>query len=353
MDAGDQLLANVAREVEIDVGRLCDLLVQEAPQEQPVAHRVDVREPGQVADDRADAGAAPAPRRQQRPRGVRPPHLGRHLAGQLQDVEVEQEEPRQSQGADHPELLLQPPPRPPPLAPIRVPVFQPGPADLGQRPVGVGVLRARVPVAEVAGQVEAEPLGDPGALRDGVGMLREAGGHRRRRGQMGRGVPTPLGLGLLERPLQAHRDQRVLKRRPRGVVHVDVAARHARNPEPPGEILQPAIARPVVAPERPLKLDPEALGAEGARQPAPQRLRRLRLGSGRATTRALERPRERSLASTPREADEPLRPLLQRGQRQDGGRGSRSGLGRVSRCASVISRHRFRHPSRLSTRSVR
>ena len=81
VDAGDQLLADVAREVEVDVGRLGDLLVQEAPQEEPVAHRVDVREPGQVADDRADARAAapaggqerraasPAPAPRPRPRG--------------------------------------------------------------------------------------------------------------------------------------------------------------------------------------------------------------------------------------------------------------------------------------------
>ena len=258
---------------------------------------------------------------------------------------MEQEEPRQPQGADHLELLLQPPPRPPPLAPARVPVIEPGPTDLGQRPVGVGVLRARVPVAEVAGQVEAEPLGDPGALRDGVGMLREAGGHRRRRGQMGRGVPTPLGLGLLERPPQAHGDQRVLKRRSRGVVHVDVAARHAPNPEPPGETLQPAIARPVVAPERPLQLDPEALGAEGARPagaPAP-RPPAPRAADGRPPARS-NGPASAPSRAHPERQTSPSARCSSEVSGSTGGRGSRSGLGRVSRCASVISRHRFRHP---------
>ena len=198
---------------------------------------------------------------------------------------MEQEEPRQPQRADHLELLLQPPPRLPALGLARVAVIEPGPADLGQRPVGAGVLRARVAVAEVAGEVEAEPLGDPRALRDRVGVVREAGGHRRRRGEMGRRVPAPLGLRLLQRPPQAHGDQRVLERRPRGVVHVDVAGRHAPDAEPLGEILQPAIARPVVAPERPLQLDPEAVAAEGADQPPPERLGRRGVGGARACRR--------------------------------------------------------------------
>ena len=38
---------------------------------------------------------------------------------------------------------------------------------------------------------------------------------------------------------------------------------------------------------------------------------------------------------------------------REGGRGSRSGFGRVSACASVISLQRFRQPSAFSTRSVR
>src|SRR5919197_4013387 len=84
VDARDQLLADIAREVEVDVRRLGDLLVQEASQEQPVAHWVDVREPGQVADDGADARAASATWRQERSRRVGPPYLGGDLAGQLE-----------------------------------------------------------------------------------------------------------------------------------------------------------------------------------------------------------------------------------------------------------------------------
>ena len=76
-------------------------------------HRVDVREPGQVADDRADARAPPPAWRQQHPRRVRSPHLDRDLAGQLEDVEVQEEEARE------PELPRSAPARPPAAAPPR------------------------------------------------------------------------------------------------------------------------------------------------------------------------------------------------------------------------------------------
>ena len=59
--ARDQHLAHVAREVEVDVGQRRDLLVEEAPEQQVVGDRVDVREAGEVADDRRDRGARPRP----------------------------------------------------------------------------------------------------------------------------------------------------------------------------------------------------------------------------------------------------------------------------------------------------
>ena len=62
VDARDQDLADVAREVEVDVRQRGELLVEEAAEEQVVGHRVDVRQAGEVADDRGDRGAAPAPR---------------------------------------------------------------------------------------------------------------------------------------------------------------------------------------------------------------------------------------------------------------------------------------------------
>ena len=99
---GDQPLADVAREVEVDVGHLGDVVVEKAPQEQPGADRVDVREPGQIADDRADARAPAATRRQQVARRVGPADLGRDLAGELEQVEVQEEEARQARACGSP-----------------------------------------------------------------------------------------------------------------------------------------------------------------------------------------------------------------------------------------------------------
>ncbi len=142
-DPRDQHLADVARKVEVDVGSLGDLLVQEAPEEQPAAHGVDVREPGEVADHRADARPAPAPRRQQHSRRVGPPHLDGHLARQLEDVVVQEKEARELELADHGELLFQAPLGLGAIAIAGVAMLKPGATDLRERPIGIGVLASR------------------------------------------------------------------------------------------------------------------------------------------------------------------------------------------------------------------
>ena len=92
--ARDQPLADVTREVEVDVGQRGQLLVEEAADQQLVGDRVDMRQPGQEADDRGHARAPAAPRRQQRPGRVRAAHLDRDLARQLEHVVVQQKEAR-------------------------------------------------------------------------------------------------------------------------------------------------------------------------------------------------------------------------------------------------------------------
>ena len=61
-----QHLAQLAREVEVDVRQPAQVLVQEAPQRQPARDRVDVRQPDQVADQRGDRRSPPAPGRMDR-----------------------------------------------------------------------------------------------------------------------------------------------------------------------------------------------------------------------------------------------------------------------------------------------
>ena len=104
----DQLLADVAREVEVDVGHRGQLAVEEAPEREPRRDGIDVREAGEVADDRADRRAAPAARRQRHARRVRAAHRDRDLARDLEDLAVQQEEAREAVVADQRELLVEP-----------------------------------------------------------------------------------------------------------------------------------------------------------------------------------------------------------------------------------------------------
>ena len=105
-DRDDQLLADVAREVEVDVGHRGELAVDEAAERQPGTHRIDVREAGQVADDRADRAAAPAARRQDVARDRAAAHLDGALARELEHLPVEQEEPGEAELVDQLQLVV-------------------------------------------------------------------------------------------------------------------------------------------------------------------------------------------------------------------------------------------------------
>ena len=106
-DGDDQLLADVAREVEVDVGHRDDLVVQEAAEREVRLDRVDVGEAGQVADDRADARSSPPPRRQRVPGRAGSAHLERAVARQLEHLPVEQEEAGEAEPGDQRELGLE------------------------------------------------------------------------------------------------------------------------------------------------------------------------------------------------------------------------------------------------------
>ncbi len=107
-DAEDQLLADVAREVEVDVRHRRELAVEEAAEREVLRDRVDVREAGQVADDRADRRAPPPPRRQPAPRRAGPADPVRDLTRQLEHLPVEEEEAGEPELVDQAQLLLQP-----------------------------------------------------------------------------------------------------------------------------------------------------------------------------------------------------------------------------------------------------
>ncbi len=110
-DGDDQLLADVARKVEVDVRHGSHLPVQETAEREVAGHRVDVREPGQVADDRADRAAPPPPRRQELPRRVAPPYFECAFPRQLEHLPVQEEEAGETELLDQRELALEPCPR--------------------------------------------------------------------------------------------------------------------------------------------------------------------------------------------------------------------------------------------------
>ena len=107
-DTEDQLLADVAREVEVDVGHRHQLAVEKAPQREVLRDRVDVREAGQVADDRSHRRAPPPPRRQPAPRRAGPADPVRELPRQLEHLPVEEEEAGEAELVDQLELGLEP-----------------------------------------------------------------------------------------------------------------------------------------------------------------------------------------------------------------------------------------------------
>ena len=238
-DRDDQLLADVAREVEVDVGDARELVVDEAAKREAGGDGIDVREPGQVADDRADGAAAPASRRQEVPHRAGPAHLERDLPRQLEDLPVQEEEPGQPEPPDQLQLFVEAGLRTL-LVAVRAAVALgkrcvAHPAELLERGL-VAVREVGIAVPELLGQVEAEAVGErPGALQ-GVEVAGEALCHRVGAEQDALTIAAPLALAALERCTVADRDEDVLQRGPSGMVCVDVAGRDRLDSERLGEV---------------------------------------------------------------------------------------------------------------------
>src|SRR5207248_11793884 len=98
--------------VEVDVGHRDQVAVEEAAEREVGLDRVDVREAGQVADDRADGAAAPAAGRERVPRRAGAADLERDLARELEHLPVEEEEAGEAELVDQGELLVQAAPDP-------------------------------------------------------------------------------------------------------------------------------------------------------------------------------------------------------------------------------------------------
>ncbi len=265
----DQLLADVAREVEVDVGHRVELAVQEPTEREPRRDWVDVRETGQVADERADRAAPSAARRQRVARRVAAAHLPRHVGGELEHLPVEQEEPREPELVDQGELLVEPRTSfslvavGASVARLEGTVAHLG--QLGDRGL-VAVGEVRVAVAELLREVELEARGELGGALDGLEILWEPLHDRLGRQQDALVVPTPLLLRRFERPTVADRDHRVLEERAAAVVRVDVARDDGLDADRLCQLPQQVVAPCVATLVGPLELDEEAVASEDRRQ---------------------------------------------------------------------------------------
>ena len=85
-------------------------------------------------------------------------------------------------------------------------------------------------------------------------------------------VASPLGLRGIERGVQAHGHQRVLKRGPDTRVRMDVPGGHARHAEPSRDSLEAPVAGAIVAQEGPLQLHPEVIWSERIEQASEREL---------------------------------------------------------------------------------
>ena len=256
------------------------LVVDEPAERETGLDRIDVREPRQVADDRADARAAPASRRQRVARAARAAHLERALARELEHLPVQQEEAGEPEPRDQRELFVEP------LANaflvavrVRIPIGERDIADLVQLHVGriVAVGEVGVAVAELLRQIERAPVGDLARAQRRV--ARQPLEHLLRREEHALVVAAPLALAAVERRAVLDRDERVLQVRTADVVCVHVTGRDRRHAERTRELVELCIAAYVAALVRALQLDVEArsnarasrAAAFGSTEPSPCR----------------------------------------------------------------------------------
>src|SRR3990172_3416424 len=248
VDAQDQLLADIAREVQVDIGHRGHLLVQEAPQEEVVLDRVDVRQPDQVADDRADRGAATAAGR----RGAgAAAHLLRHLVSEPQYLAVDEEEAGQAVALHQRQLLLQPVAHlrgDATVAALRLVVAEPaqvGVRRLALRPFDSAQDRHGAvgeAVVQVAREVELASLGDSQRVGEGLRVLCEQLRHLLGRLQVVLGVLSAQAVGGVQGRAVPDGDKHILEPVPLPRVVVDVAGGDDADAQVRGQLGQGAVA---------------------------------------------------------------------------------------------------------------
>ena len=272
-DADDELLPDVAREVEVDVRNRRELAVEEAAEREVVRDRVDVREAGQVADERADRGAAPAPRRQDVAHRAGAAHLERDLARELEHLPVEEEEAGEAELVDQRELLLEP-------AGARAACDRSGceyrsanAASQTRRSWTIAGSspseKSGIAVAELLRQVELEAFGQLGwcartASRSSAKRSSIFSGGRRTASWLPRRSRSQPSSEVRQRTATSMSWSAARRRSCAWTSPVATVG----TPSEVRELAQVRVAARVAALVRPLQLDVEAVVPEGAREPS-------------------------------------------------------------------------------------
>ena len=299
-DLGDEAFADVAGEVQVDVRRRCHVAVEKPAEEQAVSHRIDVGEAGQVADDRSDRRSAPTARREPPSRRSSRTAGVCDFPGDFQDLAVQQEEPGQAMVSDEREFLFESRERLTSAGGVGVTSAQLVAADTSERRVCALAVggEVRVVVAQVAGQVELQPLGQAYGLGHGGGVICEPCGGLCRRSQHGVAVAAPLAVGAVQGLVVADRDKRILQERAARVMGVDVAGRDCGEVQRLGELGQMAKQGAVATCAWPLQLHVDVARTERPDQVACG-------GLGVVCTSGGDEPWDDAVAGATGQADEP------------------------------------------------
>ena len=214
-DGDDQFLADIARKIQIDVRYGRELPVEKSSERQIGCDGIDVGEAGEIADDRTDgAAAAPSGRQGVTGRSCSPNILG-DLPGELEHLPVEEEEAGETELGDQRKLLPQPGLRLIAASARRVPVplverVTAQTAELRIRRLDP-LRKVGIPVAELFGQVELEPLGKLPGGTNGLRIVRKPPAHLGGRHEDELLVAAPLGLAAVERGVTPDRNEHVLQ----------------------------------------------------------------------------------------------------------------------------------------------
>ncbi len=316
VDASDQLFADLAREIEVDVRHRGEGLVQEPPDEEPGGDRINVREAEQVAHDGGDGRAAAATGKQADLRPPRAaPHVGGDFAREVEQIVIDQKEPAEPVVLDEPQLLGEPPLR---LAAVQgaggVALFEPRAAQLSERPrsgSALGAVEVGKPISQIPREIEpTAPLRQGHTISDSIWTVTKQRFDLLRRAQEELAVRMPHVVRAVERRAVPDRHQHIVQAVTRAGVIMHVARRYDAKSYGIGDVFQGSSEGEVSPDVVPLQLDDEVLLPEHRTAPLGQAARR-----GSAVPLQHDRQEPGPAAG---EDDEPSVPGFERGEVEPG-----------------------------------